>query len=134
MDEGFDRRKATTAYRRTRAADRVAARPDRFALWAFAMAIMALVAAAATAHGSGGGTGTTTSGTCEGANFGDRSLRLGDCGDDVKTLNWLLKADEYGVPLEKDFDDPTDDSVRTFQRRHDLDVDGVVRSKTRHKI
>jgi hypothetical protein len=135
MDEGFYRREATTPYRRTRAAERISSRPDRIALWAFAMALVAMVAAAATAHGSGGGVGTGTgSGSCKDANFGDRSLALGDCGDDVKTLNWLLKADEYGVPLEKDFDDPTDNSVRSFQRHHKLNDDGVVRSKTRHKI
>jgi Putative peptidoglycan binding domain/Lytic transglycolase len=134
MDEGLSRREATSAYRRARAVEPSARRPDRLALWAFALCLLAMVAAAATAQGAGGGTGTSTSGTCKDANFGARSLALGDCGNDVKTLNWLLKADEYGVPLEKDFDNPTDDSVRRFQRRHDLSANGVVRSKTRRKV
>jgi hypothetical protein len=132
MYEGTTRSRAEIEYRRSRAAPRVERRPDRIALWAFAMAVIAMVAAAASAHAGSGGTGA--SGSCSDAQFGHRSLRLGDCGDDVKTLNWVLKADEYGVPLEKDFDNPTDDSVRSFQRRHDLDVDGVVGRSTRRKI
>jgi hypothetical protein len=131
MYEGPYRRAAATEYRRQRA-PRIIERPDRIAFWAVAMALVAMVAAAASAQGSSGGTGST--GPCADVPFGDRTLSMGDCGDDVKTLHWLLKADSYGVPLDKEFDNPTDDSVRRFQRRHDLDSDGVVGRTTRRQI
>jgi hypothetical protein len=111
-------------------------RPDRIALWAVGMAIVAMVAAAASAHaGSGGGTGIPGGkGSCSNASFGSRALSLGDCGADVKTLHWIMKADSYGVPLDKEFDDPTDSEVRAFQRRHELKRSGVVRDGTRKQL
>ncbi len=112
--------------------------PDRIALWAVVMAVVGMIAAAASAHGSGGGTsahgGTGASSRCTDASFGARVLSVGDCGGDVKTLHWLLKASSYGVPLDKEFDHPTDNSVRRFQRRHHIHADGVVGRKTRKKI
>ena len=58
--------------------------------------------------------------------FGARALSVGDCGGDVKTLNWILKAELYGVPLDKEFDHSTENSVRSFQSDTDLHADGVV--------
>ena len=102
------------------------------------MAVVAMVAAATSAHAGSGGTGSSGgsggSGRCAGLQFGARALNLGDCGGDVKTLHWLLKAKSYGVPLGKDFDNPTDNSVRSFQKRHRLHADGVVGDRTRKKI
>jgi Lytic transglycolase/Putative peptidoglycan binding domain len=146
MYEGITRQRVETEYarqepaprngRRTR--DRPLRRPDRIAFWAFALGVVAMVAAATSAHAGSGGTrsggGTGSGGHCRGMEFGARALNLGDCGQDVKTLHWLLKADSYGVPMDKDFDNPTDDSVRTFQHRHRLHADGVVAGKTRKKI
>jgi hypothetical protein len=113
-------------------------RPDRIAFWAVVMAVVAMVAAATSARGDSGGVtgdgGTERSGNCSNQQFGHRALDLGDCGADVKTLHWLLKAKSYGVPMGKDFDNPTDDSVRRFQHRKHLRADGVVRAKTRKKI
>jgi peptidoglycan hydrolase-like protein with peptidoglycan-binding domain len=113
-------------------------RPDRIALWAVAMGVVAMVAAAASAHAGSGGTGASggkaDSSQCSGKRFGARALELGDCGGDVKTLHWILKADAYGVPLDREFDNPTDNSVRSFQRRHRLDNDGVVGRRTRKKV
>jgi peptidoglycan hydrolase-like protein with peptidoglycan-binding domain len=114
-------------------------RPDRIALWAVAMAVVAMVAAATSAHAGSGGTvssdgGTGGSGSCPDSRFGARALKMGDCGTDVKTLHWLLKADTYGVPLDKEFDSPTDNSVRSFQRRHSLRTNGVVGRETRKKV
>ena len=116
--------------------DRPLRRPDRIAFWAVVMSVIAMVAAAASARaGSGGiGSGGGDSGRCQQARFGSRALDLGDCGGDVKTLHWILKAKSYGVPLGKDFDDPTDRSVRSFQRHHSLRADGVVGTKTRKKV
>jgi peptidoglycan hydrolase-like protein with peptidoglycan-binding domain len=112
-------------------------RPDRIAFWAVAMAVIAMVAAAASAHAGSGGTrssGGGDSGGCLKMRFGARALDLGDCGGDVKTLHWILKAKSYGVPLGKDFENPTARSVRRFQRRHSLRTDGVVGAKTRKKV
>jgi hypothetical protein len=133
MDDRTERAPARTQTRRERPGW-LAERPDLIALWAVAMAVIGMVAAATSAHAGSGGIGTSGSGECRNADFGDRALNLGDCGTDVKTLNWLLKAKRYSVPLEKDFDNPTDDSVRAFQRRHDLSVDGVVGHGTRREL
>jgi len=132
MYEGMPRRGAETEYRRRQRASPIERRPDRIALWAVAMAVIAMVAAATSAHAGSGGTGTSAS--CSDTWFGARALRLGDCGDDVKTLHWIMRADSYRLSLDKDFDNPTDDSVRSFQKRHDLDTDGVVGRTTRKEI
>ena len=139
MYEGPPRSRAEIEYRRRQRQATYIRNPDRIALWAVAMAVIAMVAAAASAHAGSGGTGvsgggTGTSGPCQDQRFGARALRLGDCGADVKTLHWLLKADSYGVPMDKEFDDPTDGSVRSFQRRHSLDANGVVGTATRRGI
>jgi Transglycosylase-like domain len=58
MQEAFTPDRAATEYRRTR--ERPAPRPDRFALWAVVMAVIAMIAGVATsdAGASGGGIGT----------------------------------------------------------------------------
>lgn len=146
MYEGVARSRAQTEYggrqavapSRRSSRERPVRRPDRIAFWAFVMSVVAMAAAAASAHaGSGGVTadgGTGRSDGCSNQEFGRRALGLGDCGADVKTLHWLLKAKSYAVPLDRDFDNPTDNSVRRFQRRHHLRDDGVVRSRTRKQI
>ena len=103
------------------------------------MAVIGMIAAAASAHAGSGGTGASgagagSSGTCPDHRFGARALKVGDCGDDVKTLHWIMKSASFRVPLDKDFDRPTDSSVRSFQRRHGLESDGVVGKTTRRKI
>ncbi len=101
------------------------------------MAVIAMVAAATSAEAGSGGIGSGGGGDasgCQQLRFGARALDLGDCGGDVKTLNWILKAKSYGVPLGKDFESPTARSVRGFQRRHSLPADGVVGRKTRQQV
>jgi rare lipoprotein A (peptidoglycan hydrolase) len=132
MYEGQPRARAEIERRTPRTGSRLAERPDRVALWAVVMALVAMVAAAATAHAGSGGTGSTSG--CLDKRFGARALRLGDCGNDVKTLNWILRSKTYTVPLKQDFKDPTDGSVRAFQRRHELNVDGVVGDGTRKTL
>src|SRR5436190_9844101 len=112
MHEGSPRPRAGTEYRRRGRQAAYIRNSDRIALWAVAMAVIAMVAAAASAHAGSGGTqasggGTGASSPCPDQRFGARALRLGDCGSDVKTLHWLLKASAYGVPLDKEFDNPT---------------------------
>jgi rare lipoprotein A (peptidoglycan hydrolase) len=134
MYEGPPRHGAETEYRR-RHESPIIRRPDRIALWAVGMAIVAMVAAAASAHAGSGGTGTTDGkGSCAEASFGSRALSLGDCGTDVKTLHWIMKADSYGVGLDNEFDDSTKGEVEDFQRRHDLRRSGVVRKRTRKEL
>lgn len=135
MDEGLPPRGVETEYRR-RERSAIIKRPDRIALWAVGMAIVALIAAATSAHAGSGGTTASGGGSsaCPDEHFGSRALSKGDCGDDVKTLNWLLKAEAYGVSLNKQFESPTDDSVRSFQRSYDLNASGVVRKPTRKAL
>lgn len=114
-------------------------RPDRVALWAFVMAVTAMLAAAVTAHGAAGGVGdptTTKTGVCASAQFGERNLSLGDCGADVKTLNWILNSKSYGTPapLGKTFATSTKGSVQTFQRKAGLRKSGVVNKTTRESL
>ena len=142
MHEGTSRRKARerNARRRPRGSGGIGSRPDRVALWAVIIAVVAMVAAAASARGStggvGGGESTGEKSGCAKADFGKRSLRLGDCGNDVKTLNWVLKSKDLGNGLKanKRFRRPTDGAVRAFQRRKDLKVDGVADRRTRKKL
>jgi hypothetical protein len=148
MDERSFRRLAATENRNRRAADRsLGARPDRVALWAVGMAVVAMIAAVASAHaqggsggigsgGSGGSGDDATASGCASTEFGERILQLGDCGEDVKTLNWILKSKTFadGVSLADDFTDPTDTSVREFEQLKDLSVDGVVDRRTRKAL
>src|SRR5829696_7394868 len=124
MYEGPPRHGAETEYRRRQSP--IIRRPDRIALWAVGMAVVGMVAAAASAHAGSGGTGATGGkGSCTDTKFGSRSLSVGDCGTDVQTLHWIMKADSYRVGLDKEFDDPTESEVQDFQRAHDLRRSGV---------
>jgi hypothetical protein len=132
-----------------------AERPDRIALWAFLLAVLiAVFAAVSSAPAQSGGVGqpgtTASPGTpveslppgCEPMPFGDRMLRLGDCGADVKTLNWILRAEASsgqsalassagGVGLGPRFLSPTANAVRALQRESKLRANGVVDAATR---
>jgi hypothetical protein len=145
MDDFTQRRAAqsTDAGRgRTRAT--LSERPDRVALWAVVLAVGAMIAGLVSSHASAasggiagnGGTGsagrdTQTSDGCPDPEFGKRKLEVGDCGGDVQTLNWILKAKHYGKPaLADEFDSSTENAVRDFQSDADLGSDGVVDDKT----
>jgi hypothetical protein len=139
MYEGRYRREAVRKNQWGDPPSRVQGRPDRVALWAVFIALAALVAAAASAATAGaqdGSGGTATTGPCEDARFGDRSLQLGDCGDDVMTLNWVMKSMSYAsdVTLGEEFDGPTDGAVRELQGRAGLNSNGVVNERTREEI
>jgi hypothetical protein len=132
MYEGLPRHGAETEYRRRQAESPIIRRPDRIALWAVGIAIVGMIAAAVSAHADSGGTGISPS--CSDAGFGSRTLRVGDCGTDVKTLHWIMKADSYGVSLNKDFDDSTQSQVTAFQKQSDLNQNGVVGKRTRKQL
>jgi hypothetical protein len=147
MDERSYRRLAATENLNRRPGDRsLGSRPDRVAFWAVAMAFVAMIAAAASAHAQGGGTGGVGTGGggggdvsasgCLNSEFGSRTLALGDCGDDVTTLNWILNGTGYGkgVGLDADFDGATESSVQQFQQNRGLTSDGVVDRRTRQSL
>lgn len=98
------------------------------------MALAAVVAAAASAQAGTGG--TSMQGECAEARFGERALRLGDCGSDVKVLNSVLRSKDYGdgVPLNKTFDGPTDRTVREFEKRAGIEKDGIVDRRTHREL
>ncbi len=115
------------------------------AVAAAALATVALVAAAASAQASGSGTGSGgISGTgaggvapaplapgCLDTQLGKRDLKVGDCGVDVETLNWILKAKDFGAPeLTADFEAPTAAAVTEFQTAADLRANGIFDSTT----
>jgi rare lipoprotein A (peptidoglycan hydrolase) len=66
--------------------------------------------------------------------FGARNLRRGNRGDDVKTLNWLLRAERFKTGFDGDFLGPTDKAVRAFQARVGHRRTGVVKKGTRKAI
>lgn len=67
----------------------------------------------------------------EAPSFGARDLRLGDWGPDVKTLNWVLRAQALGAPTHASFVGETDGAVRALQRETQIKADGVVGRDTR---
>jgi rare lipoprotein A (peptidoglycan hydrolase) len=63
--------------------------------------------------------------------FGARDLKLGDRGEDVKTLNWLLRSQAMYAPAHGDFVQNTDRGVRRIQSAAGVKANGVVRRDTR---
>ena len=113
-------------------------------LLALAMALVTFFAGAAIASAGGGSGGVGTGGNggsnnggrsgCVNERFGSRTLAKGDCGSDVKTLNWMLRSKEADVDLAEDFSSPTASAVRSFERDKGLSVDGVVEKETRSAL
>jgi rare lipoprotein A (peptidoglycan hydrolase) len=112
------------------------------------LAIAVLIASAASAEagvggavspdggasGTGDGGGSSDGGGCPTHEFGQRKLGFGDCGKDVKTLNWILKSEDFTVPLTENFGGATDDSVRSVERDAGQTVNGIVERVTRKAI
>ena len=146
MDRGNPRRKSGFNSRQLRRPDRIGNRPDRLALWAVVLAVVAMCAAAASADagastakpgGAGvGGGGAASEVGCENSRFGARELREGDCGSDVKTLNWILNSKEFGVEagLGQEFDSATEAAVTSLQEVAELPSSGIVDEETRDAV
>lgn len=104
------------------------------------MGLVAMLAAAASAQGaSSGGVSQDVPpvpGVCPAFEFGNRPLKLGDCGTDVQTLNWLLKSKPVGTGIipEPQFSGPTELAVKAFQSEAGLNADGLVESTTRKAL
>jgi rare lipoprotein A (peptidoglycan hydrolase) len=108
-------------------------------MWAVFLGLFAMVAAAASAQASTAGGvpgGVPVPPGCSAFEFGTRALKLGDCGTDVQTLNWLLKSKPVGTAVapEPQFSDPTDQAVKAFQSEAGLNADGVVEATTRKAL
>jgi rare lipoprotein A (peptidoglycan hydrolase) len=114
-------------YRRpSRTAARVASRPDRVALWAVGLAVFLVLMAAATAKANSHYRYET---------LGNRVLKKGDAGSDVKTLQILLINRGYGIPRASGyFGAKTHSAVRRFQRRNRLAVDGRFGPQSRRAL
>jgi len=128
MDDPTPRRQAGFNSRNFRESDRFATRPDRIAFWAVVLALVVLVAAAASAHADGGIGGSR----CSDTNFGSRTLSRGDCGADVKTLNWILRSRDFGSRngLGDEFNRGTEGAVSGLQEASGLRQTGVVDRST----
>jgi peptidoglycan hydrolase-like protein with peptidoglycan-binding domain len=109
------------------------------AAWAFLLGIFLILVAATTSNGESGGAGVPQPPATDGAGalgaeqqLGTRFLKLGAVGDDVRTLQRILRARGFGrVSASGMFDAATDDAVRAFQRAGGLQVDGIVGPQTR---
>jgi rare lipoprotein A (peptidoglycan hydrolase) len=84
--------------------------------------------------GGSGPTGQTADTTYYPYWFGARDLQTGNNGEDVKTLNWILRGLSLGAPLHGSFISPTESAVRNFQSSVGVPNDGVVRRSTRKRL
>lgn len=66
--------------------------------------------------------------------FGARDLQKGMAGEDVMTLNWVLRGLALGTPFAGTFQGPTEGAVRNFQSEAGISADGVVRRSTRKAL
>jgi rare lipoprotein A (peptidoglycan hydrolase) len=105
-----------------------------------ALAGMAL--GAGTASAQSGGIGADSGDTAQPSAdptyydywFGARDLQLGNAGEDVKTLNWVLRGLALSTPYGGSFISQTDGAVRNFQASVGVASDGVVRQDTRKSL
>jgi peptidoglycan hydrolase-like protein with peptidoglycan-binding domain len=102
-----------------------------------ALGIFLILLAAGTSHGDTGGVGTPPpAGPPPVApvppQLGQRILGKGATGDDVRTLQQILRSRNYGILVATgSFDDSTEQAVMNFQRDAHLLVDGIVGPQTR---
>lgn len=111
-------------YRRpSRTTTQIKRRPDRVAFWAVLLGVFMVFMAVVTAQADAA--------KWQKATLGDRVLRKGSAGNDVKTLQILLTRRGFDVPSTGYFGKITRRSVRRFQRSQDLAADGVAGPMTR---
>lgn len=121
---------------RGRSAGVLASRPDLPALWAFVLALLTIFLTAVSAQASSGGVAGTTGGTTEAARLGERVLRVGMTGTDVKVVNGIIRSKAYsqGVRISPQFESTTERAVRAFQTRKGLAANGVVDRATAREL
>ena len=83
-----------------------------------------------------GGVGAPNPSEPQAATFGERVLRVGMTGPDVRVLNVLVRSKPYApaVRLSTTFEPPTRDGVRLFQERRGLRESGVVNEATADEL
>jgi hypothetical protein len=64
----------------------------------------------------------------------DDNVKIGDKGDGVKKIQFLLKAAGYNVSVDGDFGKQTDTAVKAFQKKYKLKADGIVGKVTWAKL
>jgi murein DD-endopeptidase MepM/ murein hydrolase activator NlpD len=91
---------------------------------------------AAPAGGTSGGSAIPVKGMVEspGTQLGERTLRHGMRGADVRELQARLRKLRYRVRITSIFDRRTEGEVKRFQRRHHLAADGIVGPATADRI
>ena len=111
--------------------DRRQAVAGRLAALVAGLVALSATVGAGSAFADSGGVGAG----CGDFRFGSRTLAKGDCGGDVKTLNWLLRAKaSKTVGLGPDYDGSTVSAVRTFERGAGLPANGVFEESTRSSL
>ena len=64
-----------------------------------------------------------------------KKVKLGHTGNAVKWVQWELnQTEKAGLIIDGDFGAKTDKAVRAFQKKHKLEVDGIVGKETRKKL
>ncbi len=110
------------------------------AAWALLLGIFLILLAATTSRGETGGAASPVSpvgqapapGAAGETELGERVLRVGSSGRDVRILQAILRARRYGEMKPTGlFDDLTAAAVKRFQQEARLAVDGVVGPQTR---
>jgi Lytic transglycolase/Putative peptidoglycan binding domain len=105
--------------------------------------VLALLSTGGVAQAQSGGIGGggASAGGAGGADgtyypywFGARDLQLGMAGEDVMTLNWVLRGLALSTPFAGTFQSPTEGAVRSFQSAAGIATDGVVRRSTRKAL
>jgi rare lipoprotein A (peptidoglycan hydrolase) len=101
------------------------------------LGILLILLAATTSHGATGGAGAppqagqTPTGPAA-PQLGQRVLSKGAAGEDVTTLQQILRSRKYGtLTVTGSFDELTEQAVKNFQRGAHLTVDGIVGPQTR---
>ena len=95
--------------------------------------IVLSVDAGSAATGSGGISmpGSSVPKSEKAPRFGNRTLREGMSGDDVKILKGIVRSKSLlSSPLTQQFDSPTKSAVKKFQRQADISTSGVVNKAT----
>ena len=76
--------------------------------------------------GGGGSNGGSSQGTGDSRHLGDRVLREGMRGHDVRVLQAYLSDAGFGTTVDGDFGSGTKQSVIGFQHAHNMSANGVV--------
>lgn len=114
-------------YRRpNRTTTQIKRRPDRVAFWAVLLGVFMVFMAVVTAQADAA--------KWQKATLGDRVLKKGTAGNDVKTLQVLLSRRGFDVPSTGYFGPITKRKVRGFQRSRGLTADGIVGPMTRASL